>query len=126
MTQSLSNPELLTAIRTLLSQAKTRLQATINHTMVQTYWEVGRLIVEHEQKGHHRAAYGESQLKHLAEQLQKEFGKGFYERNLRFMRAFYQAYPIWISVRSELSWTHYRILLRIECASGDGGKTSFI
>jgi len=114
MTQSLSNPELLTAIRTLLSQAKTRLQATINHTMVQTYWEVGRLIVEHEQKGHHRAAYGESQLKHLAEQLQKEFGKGFYERNLRFMRAFYQAYPIWISVRSELSWTHYRILLRIE------------
>ena len=50
MTQSLSNPELLTAIRTLLSQAKTRLQATINHTMVQTYWEVGRLIVEHEKK----------------------------------------------------------------------------
>ena len=109
-----TNPELLEAIRNILGQARTQLQHTINHTMVQTYWHVGRLIVEHEQKGHHRATYGQQQLKHLADQLRTEFGKGFYERNLRIMRSFYQVYPIWSAVRSELSWTHYRILLRLE------------
>lgn len=106
--------ELLTAIRTVLNEARTQLQKTVNSTMVQVYWNVGRLIVEHEQHGEKRAAYGQYQLKHLGEQLQAEFGKGFYERNLRIMRAFYLAYPIWSAVRSELSWTHYRILLRVE------------
>ena len=106
--------ELLTAIRTILNQARTQLQNTVNNTMVQVYWNVGRLIVEHEQLGENRAAYGKQQLKSLATQLQAEFGKGFIERNLRHMRAFYLAYPIWNAVRSELSWTHYRILLRVE------------
>ncbi|WP_133137380.1 PDDEXK nuclease domain-containing protein [Legionella rowbothamii] len=106
--------ELLTAIRTILNQARTQLQNTVNNTMVQVYWNVGRLIVEHEQLGENRAAYGKQQLKSLANQLQTEFGKGFIERNLRHMRAFYLAYPIWNAVRSELSWTHYRILLRVE------------
>src|SRR6185369_12143167 len=82
--------------------------------MVKTYWEVGRLIVEHEQQGETRASYGKQQLQSLANQLRIEFGKGFEVRNLRNMRAFYLAYPIWNAVRSELSWTHYRILLRVE------------
>lgn len=107
-------PELLTEIRALLIQARTQLQQTVNHTMVHTYWNVGRLIVEHEQHGEKRAAYGKQQLNLLSVQLQAEFGKGFDERNLRNMRLFYQTYPIWHAVRSELSWTHYRILLRIE------------
>ncbi|HAU1543639.1 TPA: DUF1016 domain-containing protein [Legionella pneumophila] len=107
-------PELLTEIRAVLIQARTQLQQTVNHTMVHTYWNVGRLIVEHEQHGEKRAAYGQYLLKELAEQLRIEFGKGFYERNLRIMRSFYLAYPIWITVRSELSWSHYRTLLRIE------------
>jgi len=82
--------------------------------MVQTYWHVGRLIAEHEQGGESKATYGQYQLKHLAKQLQTEFGKGFNERNLRRMRTFYQTYPIWTAVRSELSWTHYRVLLQID------------
>ncbi len=106
--------ELLSAVRTLLTQNRTRLQQTVNHTMIKTYWEVGKLIVEHEQKGEDKAAYGKKQLQHLSTQLQSEFGKGFDERNLRNMRAFYLSYPIWNAVRSELSWTHYRILLRVE------------
>jgi predicted nuclease of restriction endonuclease-like (RecB) superfamily len=106
--------ELLTAIRTILNQARTQLQNTVNNTMVQVYWSVGRLIVEDEQLGENRAAYGKQQLKSLANQLQAEFGKGFVERNLRYMRTFYLAYPIWNAVRSELSWTHYRLLLRVE------------
>ena len=107
-------PDLLSAIRTLLSQARTQIQQTVNHAMVKTYWEVGRLIVEHEQRGEKHATYGQYQLKQLSEQLQFEFGKGFDERNLRNMRAFYLTYSIWNAVRSELSWTHYRILTRIE------------
>ncbi|WP_298627915.1 PDDEXK nuclease domain-containing protein [uncultured Legionella sp.] len=107
-------PELLTAIRSILNQARDQLQKTVNHAMVQTYWNVGRLIIEHEQQGAKHAAYGEYQLKHLSKQLQSEFGKGFNERNLRRMRTFYLAYPIWTAVRSELSWTHYRALLSVE------------
>lgn len=52
----------------------------------------------------------------LAVQLTAEFGKGFDERNLRHMRAFFQAFPIWDAVRSELSWTHYRLLTRVDSA----------
>jgi predicted nuclease of restriction endonuclease-like (RecB) superfamily len=109
-----TSPELLTAIRNLLTQARTQLQQTVNHAMVKTYWEVGQIIVEHEQQGEKHATYGQYQLKNLSMQLQSEFGKGFNERNLRRMRAFYLAYPIWTAVRSELSWTHYRVLLGLE------------
>jgi hypothetical protein len=105
---------LLNSIRGILNQARNELQRTVNHTMVKTYWQVGCLIIEHEQQGEKRAVYGQYQLKQLAEELQAEFGKGFNERNLRRMRTFYQLYPIWTAVRSELSWTHYRILLSIE------------
>ncbi|MDP1614270.1 MAG: DUF1016 N-terminal domain-containing protein [Methylococcales bacterium] len=83
------NTELLTAIRNILTQARTQLQTTVNHTMVQAYWQVGHSIVEHEQQGKERAKYGRQQLKILANQLSTEFGRGFDERNLRNMRAFY-------------------------------------
>ncbi|MGQ3888610.1 PDDEXK nuclease domain-containing protein [Legionella sp. CNM-1927-20] len=106
--------ELLAAIRTTLNEARSQLQTTVNHTMVQAYWNVGRLIIEHEQQGQKRAEYGQQQLKSLSKQLKGEFGKGFDERNLRNMRAFYLAYPKWNAVRSELTWTHYRVLLRVE------------
>ncbi len=111
---SLVSPELLTAIRVVLNQTRTQLQQTINHTMVKTYWEVGRLIVEDEQHGQKRASYGQQQIKALSIQLANEFGKGFDERNLRNMRAFYLTYPIWNTVCTKLSWSHYRVLLRVE------------
>jgi hypothetical protein len=78
------------------------------------YWEIGRLILEEEQHGEKRANYGKSVLKTLGQTLSIEFGAGFDERNLNNMRAFYHAFPIWNAVRTELSWTHYRILCRIE------------
>jgi len=105
---------LVAAIRSLLTQARTQLQQTVNDTMVKTYWEVGRLIVEEEQKGDKRAAYGQSQIKALAEELRQEFGKGFTPRNLLNMRAFYLQNPIWHSVSTKLTWTHHRILLRVQ------------
>ena len=78
------------------------------------YWEIGRLIVEDEQQRKSKAAYGKAVLKNLGHQLTLEFGKGFDERNLNNIRAFYLSFPIWNAVRTELSWTHYRILSRIE------------
>ena len=85
--------------------------------MVQAYWNIGRLIVEHEQKGNYRADYGKKTLQNLSARLKKEFGQGFDIRNLRNMRLFYISFQKRNAVRSELSWTHYRILLRIENAN---------
>ncbi len=82
--------------------------------MVQAYWHVGRLIVEHEQGGEGRAAYGEAIISDLARRLRPDFGRGLDERNLWFMRSFYKIFPKLNAVRSELSWTHYRLLLRVE------------
>lgn len=109
-----TSSELLAAIRNLLTQSRTQLQQTVNQVMVKTYWEIGRLIVEEEQKGEKRAAYGQSQIKSLAQDLRKEFGKGFTTRNLLNMRAFYLQNPIWHSVSTKLTWTHHRILLRVQ------------
>ncbi|WP_163831440.1 PDDEXK nuclease domain-containing protein [Spartinivicinus ruber] len=105
---------LFESIRQIVAQAKSQIQRSVNQAMVHTYWHIGRLIVEHEQAGQSRASYGKQQLQSLSQQLSQEFGKGFDTRNLRNMRAFYQAFPIWNAVRTELSWTHYRSLLRID------------
>lgn len=110
----LISPQLLNDIRQLLSQSRQALVQSVNSAMVQTYWHVGRLIVEHEQQGQSRAEYGKQVLAQLAQSLTTEFGKGFDASNLRNMRSFYLAYPICDAVRPELSWTHYRTLIRIE------------
>ena len=107
---------LLGTLRQLISDARSRALRAVDVIQVQTCWQVGRHIVEFEQGGAARAAYGKRLLPMLAEQLTAEFGKGFDERNLRHMRAFFQAFPIWDAVRSELSWTHYRLLTRVDSA----------
>jgi hypothetical protein len=81
------------------------------------YWQIGYLIVEDEQHGDAKAIYGKGVLRKLAEQLTLEFGKGFDESNLRNIRQFYIAFPIRDAVRHELSWTHYRIISRLETES---------
>lgn len=106
--------ELLGSIRELLINSRNQLVRVVNTAMVQTYWQIGKLIVEDEQDGKVRAEYGKQVLENLAKELQREFGKGFDISNLRKMRAFYLAFPKRDAVRLELSWTHYRILLRVE------------
>jgi len=101
-------------IADVIRQARQQVRQAVNTAMVQSYWQIGHLIVEHEQQGQQRAAYGKQQLQQLSKQLTLEFGKGFDVRNLRNMRSFYVAYPNRNAVRTELSWTHYRTLLRIE------------
>ncbi|SFW97981.1 PDDEXK nuclease domain-containing protein [Marinospirillum alkaliphilum] len=105
---------LFTAIAQVIQQARQQVRQAINQQMVLAYWEIGRLIVEQEQQGQQRAEYGKQQLKHLSEQLQSEFGKGFDVGNLRNMRQFYLTFPKHYTLCSVLSWSHYRTLMRIE------------
>lgn len=105
---------LLADIRQVLEQSRGQIQRAVNAGMVHAYWQVGRLIVEHELQGADRGEYGTQQLEQLAATLQAEFGKGFDVSNLRNMRRFYLALPIQDALRPELSWTHYRSLIRIE------------
>ena len=102
--------------------------------MIIAYWEIGKTIVEEEQNGQNRAEYGKALIKELSKQLAKEYGKGFNSSNLAYMRKFYLAFPIFHAVRGkldkplinntkkhylqsilrqELSWTHYRLLLKV-------------
>ncbi len=105
---------LVTEIRQVLEQTRQQIQRAVNAGMVNAYWHVGRLIVEHEQKGAERAEYGKQQLAQLADALQADFGKGFDVSNLRNMRKFFLTFPIQDAVRPELTWTHYRSLMRVE------------
>ena len=105
---------LLSELRQLINDARSRALRAVDVIQVQTCWQVGRHIIEFEQEGQSRAAYGKRLVPVLAQQLTQEFGKGFDERNLRNMRSFFQAFPIWNAVRTELSWTHYRLLSRVE------------
>jgi predicted nuclease of restriction endonuclease-like (RecB) superfamily len=108
------NNQLIEDIKHLLTVSRETLQQSVNTTMVQTYWNIGRMIVEYEQKGQNRAKYGAKQLEIISQNLTDEFGKGFDARNLRNMRQFYIVFPKWDSVSTKLSWTHYRRLIRIE------------
>lgn len=108
--------ELYSKIADLLKIAKQNVVRAVNQTMVYTYYEIGRMIVEDEQQGKERAEYGKQVLKELSEQLTDDFGKGFSVDNLQNMRQFYQAYPIYEtgSRKFILSWSHYTKLMRIE------------
>jgi predicted nuclease of restriction endonuclease-like (RecB) superfamily len=113
--------QIISDIQHIVRQAQDKAYRSINQAMVQAYWRVGRRIVEEEQQGISKAAYGKEVLKTLSMALQQEFGKGFSVDNLENMRRFYLAYPNseTLSRKSEppdfrLSWSHYQKLLRIE------------
>ena len=103
-------------IRDILQSARQRSYRAVNLAMVEAYWQIGQRIVEHEQAGEARAAYGQKVLAELANKLSTEFGKGFTASNLRNFRQFYQTFTqqeICDAMRSNLTWTHYRQLMRI-------------
>lgn len=113
-------------VTTMLKEARENVVRTINKTMVYTYLEIGRMIVEEEQKGKERAEYGKQILKELSNRLYSEFGKGFSVTNLQQMKTFYNVYgkQQTVSAKSEnatvqdnnlqLSWSHYLFLMRID------------
>jgi predicted nuclease of restriction endonuclease-like (RecB) superfamily len=110
---SLTDSHLLQSIKDIILESRKRVFRITNTALLQTYWQIGKLIIEDEQQGKSKATYGEATLKTLASQLTFEFGKGFDYTNLTNMRKFYQAFPIVDTLRQELSWSHYRLLSRL-------------
>src|SRR3990170_2014915 len=126
-------PQLYQRIRQILESARTSVARSVNTTQVVAYWLIGREIVEEEQKGQKRAGYGEALLQDLAQRLKSDFGSGYSVHNLKFIRQFYLEYPTLMNPREigdaarsqswkpgrlhpNLSWTHYRTLLRVDKA----------
>lgn len=100
-------------IRESILTAQTTVYTAVNSAMVQAYWEIGKEIYE-ACGGNERAEYGKRIIKYLSTELTKEFGKGFAVTNLKNMRQFYRTFPIRQTLSSELSWSHYNLLMRIE------------
>jgi len=102
------------SITDILRAARANAYRAVNVAMVEAYWNVGRKIVEEEQRGYERAEYGAALLRNLSVRLTAEFGTGFSEQSLRNMRQFYSCFPIRSALRSELTWSHYKALIRVE------------
>ncbi|MGV3765386.1 MAG: PDDEXK nuclease domain-containing protein [Chitinophagaceae bacterium] len=125
----MSEQELYGSIRELVVAAREKTLRAVNVLLLQTYWEIGKLIVEEERSGKARGRYSDRILKNVSGKLEREFGSGYAERSLRNMKAFHLAFPIRSALRTELSWTHYRLISRVvnekarkfymeECVSG--------
>lgn len=110
----ISEDSLFLSVKEIINQSRERVFRMANSTLLISYWQIGQLIVEDEQKGNERAEYGKFVLKNLSKKLTLEFGKGFDYTNLSNMRKFYKTFPILDAVRQQLSWTHYRLLLNID------------
>ena len=100
-------------IKRILSEARNKVYQTANFAMVEAYWNIGKSIVE-QQGGEEKAEYGARLMVELSKQMTTDFGKGFTVANLKNMRQFYITFPKSYALRSELSWTHYRLLMRVE------------
>ena len=105
--------DLIGQIREIMNTARYNVVREVNNEQLLAYWNIGRVIIEHEQDNSERAEYGKQTLKQLSRVLTKEFGKGFSRSNLQNMRAFYLAYPNCQTLSGKLSWSHYCELLII-------------
>ena len=101
-------------IRSLVLEARKRTYHVAKSVMIDTYWEVGRMIVEEEQDGKDRTDYGKQILRFLSERLTTDSGEGFDQSNLRYMRRVFNAFPIRDALRHELTWTHYRLISKVD------------
>ncbi|MAD40943.1 MAG: hypothetical protein CL623_00920 [Arcobacter sp.] len=101
-------------IKSILKTARDKTYKKVNFIMVEAYWNIGKRIVEQEQKGEQKAQYGQYLIKELSQKLTSDFGKGFTSTNLKMMRQFYNTFPNSHTLCDQLSWSHYRLLIRIE------------
>jgi len=99
-------------VKQIIEESRNTVYRTANTEMVKSYWNIGRKIVKEEQNGKGRAEYGAELISQLSQKLEAQ-GSGFSKRNLWYMKQFYQLWPKVNAVRSELSWTHYRLLLKV-------------
>ncbi len=110
---SLMTNEMLAQIKQVMGQARSNVAKVVNNELITAYWNIGRIIVEHEQENSERATYGKQTLKELSKVLTEEFGKGFSVSNIYNMRLFYLTYQKFQTVSGKLSWSHYCELLLI-------------
>ncbi len=109
----IENTALLQKIILLIEEKREKATRSVDFYRVQLYWEIGRYIYEEQQQGKERAAYGKYMIKYLSQNLEPTYGSGFGVRQLEMMRKFYIAFPISNELRSQLNWTQYRLLSRI-------------
>ena len=114
ITVSKSKGDFYDQIKTILQSARDRAYTQVNFIMVEAYWHIGQRIVEEEQRGEDRAKYGSYLIRELSQQLTTEFGKGFTPTNIKMMRQFYQAFPNSRTLCDQLSWSHYRLIIRLK------------
>jgi len=105
--------DMIAEIREILTSARSRVSQHVNMELLTSYWNIGRIIVEHEQGNNERAAYGKDTMNKLSKMLTNEFGKGFSVSNVYNMRQFYLDYPKFQSLTGKLTWTHYCELMSI-------------
>jgi predicted nuclease of restriction endonuclease-like (RecB) superfamily len=110
--QNGQNESVYSNVKNILLSAREKAYSAVNFAMVEAYWNVGKMIIE-AQDGNERSEYGDYLIKYLSEKLTEEFGKGFDPSNLKRMRQFYQAFQKGDALRHQLSWTHYRLLLKV-------------
>jgi predicted nuclease of restriction endonuclease-like (RecB) superfamily len=101
-------------IKNILQKARDTAYKQVNFIMVEAYWNIGKQIVNQEQNGEDRAKYGKYIIKELSLRLTEDFGKGFSQQNIRNIRQFYITFPIRSTLCSELSWSHYKLIMRVE------------
>ncbi len=100
-------------IKLLVNSSRNKIYTAVNTEMLNLYWNIGKMIMNM-QGSLERAEYGDKLLESLSKKLTKEFGRGFSGRNLRNMRKFYMSFKIWQTLSTELSWSHYLELIKIE------------
>src|SRR5690606_17118571 len=101
-------------IKNIIAQSRDKAICAVDHQRTLMYWHIGKRIFEEEQEGKDRADYGTFLIKYLSEQLQPEFGSGFSSRQLHWYRQFYRTFPIVSALRTQLSWTQYKLLLSVD------------
>mgnify|MGYP003310289649 CR=1 FL=1 len=109
-----NNNKMLEQIKEVIINSRQKVAYEVNNTMLEAYWNVGRIIVENEQNGNYKAEYGKQLIKDLSKELRKVLGNGFSVSNLFNMRRFYITYPKFQTLSGKLSWSHYCELLSIE------------
>lgn len=113
MKNEIVNIELYSDLKNIIEQSRKAVITNVNTIMLQTYWNIGKRIVEEEQNGNLKAEYGTRLLKEISKELTNEFGRGFSKSNLFSMRKFYVEYPKFQTLSGKLSWSHYLLLLAI-------------
>ena len=101
-------------IKDILQKARDTAYKQVNFIMVEAYWNIGKQIVNQEQNGDDRAKYGKYIIKELSLRLTEDFGKGYSVTSLKLMRKFYMTFPIGHTLCDQLSWSHYKLIMRVE------------